>query len=307
MNVGSIVNHGTRAFHRGVLLTRKYSPQILTTVGVVSSVTSTVLASKATLDLEPIIDELTAARELAAANKGDAKLGAADLEGYGERQYVAEVAHAYARASLKLGKLYLPAIVAGGVGIGCLVGSHNIMQNRNAGLVAAYTLLDKSFSQYRKRVEEEFGPDMDKTLRYGLSEQRIDDTVNGTVSQVLRVDDPTDVSGYAKFFDELNPNWNKSPEYNLYFIRAQQQNANDLLRARGHVFLNEVYDALGMPRTQAGSVVGWVRNPDGTSDGDGYIDFGLYKDDERNREFINGFERSILLDFNVDGLIWNKI
>jgi hypothetical protein len=52
-------------------------------------------------------------------------------------------------------------------------------------------------------------------------------------------------------------------------------------------------------------MVGWI---DG-GDGDGYVDFGIYDIAAVNnrREFINGYEPSIILDFNVDGVIWDKI
>src|SRR5690606_38630549 len=58
MNIGNITNAVTRFGHRGVLVTKKYSPQILTGVGIVSGIASTVLASKATLQLEDKIDDM---------------------------------------------------------------------------------------------------------------------------------------------------------------------------------------------------------------------------------------------------------
>jgi hypothetical protein len=71
------------------------------------------------------------------------------------------------------------------------------------------------------------------------------------------------------------------------------------------VFLNEVYRAIGADHTQAGSVVGWILS----DTGDNYIDFGVFngQDGDRIRDFVNGREGAVLLDFNVDGLIWDKI
>ena len=61
---------------------------------------------------------------------------------------------------------------------------------------------------------------------------------------------------------------------------------------------------LGIPKTKAGQVVGWVYDPEHPV-GDNYVDFGLFDlDRERVRRFVNGDERNILLDFNVDGNIW---
>ena len=91
------------------------------------------------------------------------------------------------------------------------------------------------------------------------------------------------------------------------YLRHQQNYANELLRSRGYVFLNDVYDMLGIRRTKAGQIVGWVydeKNPNI----DNYIDFGIYNVHyEGARDFVNGFECSILLDFNVDGPIIDLI
>lgn len=120
-------------------------------------------------------------------------------------------------------------------------------------------------------------------------------------------------SQYARFFDETSPYWTKDSEYNLFFLRAQQNHANELLRSRynrdegriGYLFLNEVYEMLGLPKTAAGQIVGWVYK-ENNIDGDNYVDFGIYNID-RNAKFVNGFENSVLLDFNVDGPIIDKI
>lgn len=114
-------------------------------------------------------------------------------------------------------------------------------------------------------------------------------------------------SDYARFFDELCPGWTKDAEYNLNFLRIQQQYANEILKTKGHIFLNEVYDLIGIPHTKAGQVVGWVYDKDNPI-GDNFVDFGLYNlETEQNVEFVNGRKRTILLDFNVDGNILDRI
>ena len=118
---------------------------------------------------------------------------------------------------------------------------------------------------------------------------------------------PYDYSDYARFFDVGNPNWEKDSEYNLMFLKRQQAYANDKLKANGYLFLNEVYDMLGIPKSKAGQVVGWIYDPENGS-GDNYVDFGIYNvNREAARDFVNGYERTILLDFNVDGNIWEKM
>ena len=126
--------------------------------------------------------------------------------------------------------------------------------------------------------------------------QKVEDTVkteSGSYSQ------------YARFFDETSPYWTKDSEYNVFYLLAQQNYANEKLKAHGHLFLNDVYEMLGIPKSKAGQVVGWIydkKNPFA----DSYVDFGIYKTD-KNAKFVNGFEKTILLDFNVDGAIIDKI
>ena len=130
------------------------------------------------------------------------------------------------------------------------------------------------------------------------------EVVNQKVEETKNIESRT-CSQYARFFDETSPYWYKNPEMNLFFLLAQQNHANEKLKARGYLFLNEVYDMLGMPRTKAGQIVGWVYKENNT-DGDNYVDFGIYRT-EQNAKFVNGFENSVLLDFNVDGPVFDKI
>ena len=135
---------------------------------------------------------------------------------------------------------------------------------------------------------------------------------NGEVNAVektVEVINPNEHSVYAKCFDESCAGWSKDPEFNLMFIRRQQDYANEVLTKRGYIFLNEVYKMLGFQATKAGQIVGWFydpENPDHT--GDNYVDFGIYDvHKEKNRDFVNGYERCIWLDFNVDGNILDLI
>ena len=300
------------------LVLKKHSPEILMGAGILGIVGSTVLACKATLKVEDIIDEardtLDTINEVLDA-KGHILLNdeminiPEDEDKYTSEDAKKDKAIVYVKTGVELGKLYAPAISLGIVSIACLMGSHNIMKKRNVAVVAAYKAVEESFANYRRRVVEEFGKDKDEEYRYGIvrTEETITETdKNGKKKKVKKtVDtlDPNHVSQYARFFDESCANWSKTPEYNLLFLKAQQNYANDLLKARGHIFLNEVYDMLGIERSQAGAVVGWVLD----KDSDNFVDFGIYNGDERGRAFVNGYERSILLDFNVDGVIYDLI
>jgi hemerythrin-like domain-containing protein len=290
-------NSGIKVAGRGMLLVKKHSPEILTTVGVVGVVASAVMASKATLKLEPVVEKIKNGKDEAKSLLEDEMFPEYDKDRHNK-----EVARVYVKGAVDLSKLYGPSITLGLSSIACIIGAHGIMRKRNVALAAAYKAVETSFSEYRKRVIAEIGEEKEEDVYIGRQQVEIVDE-NGKKKKVTKVD-PNGISAYARFFDEYSDNWSKTPEYNLLFLKAQQNYANDLLHARGHVFLNEVYDMIGIPRSQAGQVVGWVIS----KDGDNFIDFGVYDfDNTGSHLFVNGHERSILLDFNVDGVIYDLI
>lgn len=290
---------------------RKHSPEILMVAGVVGTVASTVLACKATLKVNEVLEE-----KRKTIDAIHTCLENETIE-YTEEDSKKDLTMLYAQTGIKLVKLYAPAVILGALSITSIVAGHRILKKRNLALAAAYAVVDKGFKDYRKRVVERFGEELDKELRYNLKAKEIEEVVkdkdgNEKVEKklvnIVDSENPLNgVSEYAKFFDEVSTNWSKDPEYNLMFLRRQQDWANEKLKATGYLFLNEVYDMLGIPRTQAGQVVGWIydtKNPNG----DNYVDFGIYDvHSEAKRGFVNGVERSILLDFNVDGVIYDKI
>lgn len=259
-------------------------PTTFFALGIAGVVTSTVMACRSTLKLEETLAEFEVPPD------PFLEIDQADLT----RNRI--------RAGVAVVKLYAPAIAVGTASIVMLTKTHSTLVKRNAALSAAYTALDNGFRDYRARVVEKYGKDEDDRLRYGFETEKVKEG-----NKTVKVDKaaPGAASIYAVFFDEYNPNWSKDPEISKLFLRSQQNYLNDLLHARGHVFLNEAYDALGFDHTQAGAVVGWLLS----EEGDNYIDLGVFNadDPDRVRDFVNGREGSVLLDFNVDGLIFDKI
>lgn len=285
----------------------KHSPEILAGVGVIGVVGSLVMACKATTKLSDILDEskeqLDKIKEVAADPAYEEK--------YSQDDAKKDTTITYVQTAMKVTKLYAPSVILCAGSLGCLLASNNILKKRNAALSAAYMTVDKSFKEYRKRVADRFGEEVEKEIRYNIKAEEITkvDEDGNEVTETVKImdgtDDPNSYSDYARFFDESCAAWQNDAEYNLTFLKAQQQYANDLLKARGRLFLNEVYRMLGIDETKAGQVVGWVYNPDNPT-GDNFVDFGIYNmQRERVRAFVNGYEPNILLDFNVDGVIWN--
>lgn len=295
---------------------KKYSPEILIGVGVVGVVASGVMACKATLKVGDVLDNARENIDKINICKDDPKYA----EKYSEEDAKRDLAITYTQTALKIAKLYGPSIVLGATSISCIVASNNILKKRNVALAAAYAGVDKSFKEYRKRVADKFGDEVERQLRYNIKAEEVEEkTVDEKgeeeiVKKTINVVNPGDISGYARFFEKytvdadgnqiINPCWQNDNEYNIMFLKAQERYANDLLKSRGHLFLNEVYDMLGIPRTKAGQVVGWIYN-DENPVGDNFVDFGLYADNLSYSDFVNGFDPAILLDFNVDGNVWD--
>lgn len=292
-----IIKTFTKIAGRTGLKLQKHSPEILMAAGITGIVVGTVMACRATRKLDNVIDE-----------QHDEKIYVEDLYSEGEidyKEYQKNLAKIYVTTGLKIAKLYGPTVTLQIASIGCVLGAHGIIKKRNVGLMAAYKAVEQSFNDYRQKVIEEFGEEKDYDLKHGIQHEKVKVDEDGKkVTKTLNKADPNSISQYARFFDAASKEWHGIPEYDLMFLKSQQNYMNDLLHARGHVFLNEVYDALGLERSRAGAVVGWVL----TKDGDNYVDFGIFDGDRpRTRAFVNGTEENILLDFNVDGVIYDLI
>lgn len=289
----------TRTAGRTGLVLKKYSPEILVGVGVVGIVGATILCCKATLKVEGILEE-----HKQTVDKIHTAIEVIP-EDYTEQDKKKDLTITFIQTGIKFVKAYGPGVTLGIASIGCMLAAHGIMKKRNVALLAAYNAIEKSYSDYRNRVIGEYGEEKDREFN-GIKAQELEKTItdeNGnikTVKETVDVLDPNKLSIYAREFNQSSPQWNEIPEYNLIFLKAQQNYANDLLHARGHVFLNEVYDMLGIPRSQAGSIVGWV-----LGEGNSFIDFGIYE--LRNSDFVNGQGYSAVLDFNVAGVIYDLI
>lgn len=287
-----------------VMKLKKHSPEILVVAGIAGTVVSAVLACKATTKVAEILDETKGT--LDTIHEG-METGAINGQEYTTEDGKKDTVVVYAQTGMKLAKLYGPAIILGTLSITSILASNNILRKRNVALGAAYAAIDKSFKEYRGRVIERFGEQVDTELKYGIKAKKFEeievDPETGKekkVKKTVMVADPNLQSDYAVYFDSKSRNYETNPDYNRMFLKAQQAFANDNLQTRGHLFLNEVLDDLDLPRTPAGQIVGW------TKDGpDGYVNFRIV---EVERETEDGrHEPALLLDFNVEGNIWEKM
>lgn len=281
---------------------KKHSPEILVVSGVIGAVASTVMACKATLKVNDILEEHKETMDKIYEAPTD------DPQVYSEDDKKKDTVIVYTQTAVKLVKLYGPAVILGTLSVSSILASNNILRKRNAALAAAYAAIDRSFTEYRNRVVERFGEEVDHQLRYNVKAQEIEETVvdekgkEKKVKKTVEVADPNTESIYQKYFTRTNPNWENDSDFVETFLRMQQNYANDLLRANGHLTLNKVYDMLGFQDTKAGMVVGWVYDLDHPN-GDNYVEFNVKKVHLPNER--GGLEEAYAIDFNVDGNIYD--
>ena len=303
----------SRSFHKVGFKFKKHSPEILAVTGIVGIVTSAVMACKATTKVNDIVNEAkeTVDKIHESVGKG---LHTSDGEEYTEEVAKKDLTIVYAQTGLKFVKLYGPSVALGIASIVCMLGSNHILRKRNLALAAALTNVATSFKEYRGRLVDRFGKDVDRELRFGIKAKEVEETVvdkdgnETTVTKTVEVVDPnTAHSLYSIVFCEGNNGWTRNAELNKVFLIQQQNWANDKLKMNGVLTLNEVYEMVGAPRTAYGQIAGWVWTEDGTI-GDNFVDFGLFDvNNEKACDFINGREKSVILDFNCIGNILEYI
>ena len=286
MNLGIV----TRLAGRAGLVLSKHAPTILTAAGTAGFIGTTILASKATLKVEE-----TVAEETALLVKVHEAHEAGKLE---DKDALHDKVILYTRMTTKLAKLYAPALILGSASIVSLATGHGIMLKRNASLAAAYAAVDQAFKTYKKKVESKFGKDAVIDALVSTAEEDL--TKNELTMEAIAAVDG--VSPYGVIFDETNNNWSADEDLSMLHLKCQQQYANAILQTRGHIFLNEVYKMLGFPHTPAGAVTGWVKG-----NGDDFVDFNIFEgtfegEDEKGRTVTKW-----ALDFNVDGVMYDKI
>lgn len=309
MKKTDIMTKAGNALSRAGFKLKAHSPEILIAAGVVGTVVSAVMACKATTKLSAILGKTSEDVEAVHNAASSEELA----EQYSPEDAKKDLTIIYAHTGWELTKLYAPSVTLGILSITSILTSHRIMAKRSMALAAAYTAMNKSFKEYRHRVVERFGENIDRELRYNIKAKEIEETVvdekgkEKQVKKTIGVAGPLGNSDYARFFDESSRCWEKNGEYNLMFLRAQQARANDMLRSRGYLFLSEVYQMLDLQEDEACRVVGWVFNQDEGSKGDNYVDFGISEVDRVAGENPDVEpERTIILDFNVDGYILKR-
>jgi hypothetical protein len=304
MNITALKQVATQNLHKGLHVTKHFSPELLTGVGVIGVVAAAVLASRATLKLEPTLNKTREAVDYAKSSKADAEALTDEDSIVVTKTYSKDLTRAYFHGTVDIVKLYGPSVALGVFSIGCIIGGNTVLRKQNVALAAGYKVLEQGFATYRKRIVEELGEDKERDIYLGLKDEVVTNVETGKKETIKVVTASGMPSPYARFFDEGSSQWSPDSFNNLSLLKGVQNMANDRLNYRGYVFLNDVYKDLGLEITAVGQQVGWALS----EDGDNYIDFGLYSGTtDAKRAFVNGDENVFLLDFNVDGYILDKL
>lgn len=304
----------TRAFHKVGFQLKKHSPEILIVTGIVGVVTSAVMACKATTKVNTIVEKHKKNVNDIHDVVADVEAGIIPTEDYTPEDQKKDITIVYAKTGLEFVKLYAPSVTLGVLSIAAILTSNNILRKRNVALAAAYATTEKLFKDYRGRVIDRFGQEIDRELRYNIKAREIEETTvtedgsEVTEKKTVKVAEGPFYDEFTRIFDESSSCFVKNAERNKYFVLQVENWANIKLREQGFLFLNDVYEALGFDKTPGGQVVGWVydeKNPIGEN----RVDFGIFDDTyvKNNARFINGYERAVILNFNHDGNILGYI
>lgn len=274
------------------LSAKKHSPEICLGLGLIGTAVGTILACKATRKLDEILE-----RKETIVEKIDNEV-AKNSPDYTQEDGEKDKAVTQLETIGLVIKAFAPAVIVTGVSYAAIINGHRILKKRNVALMAAYATLDKKFKDYRSRVAERFGEEVESQINRGVKVIK-DENGNEVVQEPVKSESNED---YSRFFDKFSHYYSDDHDENVIFLKAQERYANDLLISKGYLFLNDVYDTLGLERTKAGQVVGWIYDPE-NGEGDNYVSFGLHA----NKDFLEGNNDVALLDFNVQGVIWDKI
>ena len=288
---------------------RKNAPQIMIVGGIVGGVTTTVLACVETAKASEIIGEAKEELNCISETLKD------ETKEYTEEEAKKDRTRVYVRTTGELAKTYAPAICVGVASTACILGGAGILNNRNAGLAMAVSSSTLKLKKLRDGIIDELGEEEGKKLynkiSYGIKEEEVKEKItdeNGktkTIKKIVKsIDSESKNISYVRVFDWTNPYYSDDPNYNSFFLRAQQNYFNDKLHADGHLFMNDADKALGFPKTKAGQVVGWNHDPDNPNI-DNFVDLNVTEVEKRDEYGIPHIV--FVLEYNVDGSILNNV
>ncbi len=304
----------------------KYKPEILLVGGIGATITGTILACKAYKESQNIIeyhkenikDENKYYEEQKDTMDPDFEFSPETLKDFKKRhgRIVFEI---YKDTGIELAKIYAPAVSTYTFGVFCICAGFGIMRQRYVTTMAAYGVLEKAFDKYRGRIKTLLGEDMEKAIYNGEKVEMdiYNDKGKKVGTNVVESEENAlELAPYAVYWDRsTSASYRENREYAHTFLYGIEKNMNELLLSKGHLTLNEVYNALGLEETATGAICGWLITEDYPSetDWDNVVKFDIkeecYTDWEEGMASIRTGRNPVQyrIDFNCDGIIWDKI
>lgn len=151
---------------------------------------------------------------------------------------------------------YIPTILIGTATLACIFGANVLNKRQQASLISAYALLDESYKKYRRKVVELYGEETHKNIVDAIAieeAKKVGITAESLCANTCLTSD--DACGDpVLFYDEWS---NRYFESTIEQVIAAQYHINRNLILRGYVTLNELYEFLGLEPTDYGNTVGW--------------------------------------------------
>lgn len=138
-------------------------------------------------------------------------------------------------------KFYIPSAVIGAGTISCMIAANAIGAKGQKSLAAAYAMVDQGYKQYRKKVAERFGKDVDRSIENEVIVEQANDLDEDASEKVTCYD------VYSDRYFEITK---------LRFERAINSINRDLAIC-GYASLNDFYRKLGVSETEEGDAIGW--------------------------------------------------
>lgn len=238
-------------------------------------------------------------------------------ESYSDKEYRKDVTRTYVKTCVGVAKVYAIPAAAEALGTASILYGTKLFRAEQAAILASYGTLQTAFGNYRGRVKEVLGDEIEENLFNGTAEiERYEKDDDGKKKKkTYKFVDPI-LDPYTFIFEEVTaPSlWVPSASTNRMNVVAIQAEANRMLEANGYLFLNDVLRMLGMKETEISRKVGWIKHPSDqpyvVGDSEGFVDFGLFRGGDQlasaRYEFLNGDEPSFTLHFNVQGVIIDK-
>lgn len=203
--------------NQSIRFLKKNSSTILTGIGAIGVICTTVLAVKATPKAMKLIEETEKEK--------------------GEKLTKLEIVKA-------VWKPYIPAALFGASTIACIFGANILNKRSQASLVSAYALLDASYKDYKKKNIELNGVDADKHIKAEIAKDKYDE------KEVIEAS----VKDSQLFYDEFSGRYFEST---MEKVMTAEYELNREITIGGAAFLNEFYLLLGIPLVEYGDKLGW--------------------------------------------------